>query len=249
MKKKPKLPKPKNKKVDFIIIEKKKMQNGFIYTLACNTCGKKFKRKGYEIKAGVGKYCSNICKGKHFEKFKGAENHTWRGGVIKHSQGYKLVYAPNHPRASKKRPHVYEHILVMEKQIGRYTKKNEQVHHINHKTDDNRIKNLQLVTSEEHIRIHRGWKKEGKKWFKKCSTCKRELEVNKTNFYTRSNGDWISPCKRCANRKKVHICKNCKFCSRCLKNIYAGEKYQIFWEKGKKTKHLKCVKKRRSKYD
>lgn len=65
--------------------------------------------------------------------------------------GYVGIYTPNHPRANKS-GYVREHHLVVEKNIGRYLKHDEVVHHINHNRSDNRLKNLQLMTKKEHDR-------------------------------------------------------------------------------------------------
>jgi hypothetical protein len=69
------------------------------------------------------------------------------------NNGYIEVYCPEHPRA-KSRKYVYEHILVMEKHIGRYLLPNEIVHHKNEIKTDNRIENLQLMTNNEHAALH-----------------------------------------------------------------------------------------------
>lgn len=75
------------------------------------------------------------------------------GYTKKRKDGYVSVFVPNHPNATKDGM-VMEHHLVMEHHIGRYLKKDEVVHHINHIRDDNRIENLQLMTFKEHCRLH-----------------------------------------------------------------------------------------------
>ncbi len=71
----------------------------------------------------------------------GEGNPSWKGGKFKR-KGYVFVYCPSHPRARKS--HVQEHILVMEKIIGRYLLPLETVHHKNGVKDDNKPDNLEL---------------------------------------------------------------------------------------------------------
>jgi len=67
----------------------------------------------------------------------------------------------------------YEHRLLMEKKLGRKLLKNEDVHHLNGDTLDNRLENLQVLTKSEHMRMHSLLPKD--QWaknFDKCIVCK-----------------------------------------------------------------------------
>ena len=56
-----------------------------------------------------------------------------------------MLWTPDHPRAGKGQ-YVFEHILVMERILGRYLLPTESVHHRNGVRDDNRPENLELWT-------------------------------------------------------------------------------------------------------
>lgn len=93
--------------------------------------------------------CSNI------------NNSNWKGGVKK-SNGYVYILSPNHPNCHCD-GYVKRATLVIEKNIGRYLKKGEEIHHkgakypvnsIENKSDD-RLENLQLFSSKgEHSAFH-----------------------------------------------------------------------------------------------
>ena len=90
-------------------------------------------------------------------------NNNWRGGRVlqgenaKHGpindRGYWYIYAPNHPHATKN-GYVAEHIAVATDAIGRPLAKNEVVHHINLKKEDNRPENLVVLTRKAHAQLH-----------------------------------------------------------------------------------------------
>lgn len=69
------------------------------------------------------------------------------------TDGYVAIYFPDHPKSTSE-GYIMEHVLVMECNIGRWLKDNEVVHHKNHKRNDNRIENLQLMTFKEHAKLH-----------------------------------------------------------------------------------------------
>jgi len=73
---------------------------------------------------------------------------NWKGGRSKDARGYiRIFYQEQHPYKGKNQKYVLEHILVMEKIIGRKLSHPEIIHHKNGIPNDNRPENLQLFSN------------------------------------------------------------------------------------------------------
>lgn len=82
----------------------------------------------------------SVNSGKNHPRYKG-------GRYVKN--GYVLIFVPDCPWKRKDNT-MLEHRYIMSVFLGRGLGKNELVHHINGNTQDNRIKNLQIVSPQEH---------------------------------------------------------------------------------------------------
>jgi hypothetical protein len=76
--------------------------------------------------------------------------------------GYRYRYAPEHPKAiGARKLYVAEHRLVMESIIGRILDDKEIVHHKDENTLNNSPDNLEIMTSSEHMKLHKQTSKRG----------------------------------------------------------------------------------------
>ena len=102
---------------------------------ACQFCGTEY------MPRHVGsRFCSRPCMS---TGMRGEHSANWRGGRHVDVNGYAWVRMPDHPRA-KGYGYVKEHVVVMERTIGRFLTRDESVHHINGDRSDNDPSNLQL---------------------------------------------------------------------------------------------------------
>lgn len=137
----------------------------------CVVCGKAHYQRPSQIKQTVyGLTCSVECgkinrakhmkgKGNHQFNVKGKDNASFTGEKKISNYGYVLIYKPEHIY-SNHAGYVFEHILVVEKKIGRHLKRPkykkdwEVCHHKDRCKTNNSIDNLQLITHGEHIALH-----------------------------------------------------------------------------------------------
>jgi cell division protein YceG involved in septum cleavage len=75
------------------------------------------------------------------------------GKKLVRQDGYIWQVAQGHPKATKPGNYVFDHVIVMEKHLGRYLLKGENVHHKNGIRGDNRLENLELWIRPQPIGI------------------------------------------------------------------------------------------------
>lgn len=114
-------------------------------TKICGNCAKRFEERNDEgpKRFRERKTCSISC-GQMLRRDISGRTPTLS------SNGYLIQYLKGGGR-------IYQHRQVMETALGRKLRDNEQVHHKNRNRRDNRLENLQVVTQEQHLRLHQGF--------------------------------------------------------------------------------------------
>lgn len=145
--------------------------------LECPICNKKFQiySNDYRVKHRNKIYCSKKCssialqKGKNInckycnKEFYSTRNdfcsqecaRNYRKEHYKHKLYEENGYIVQYINGYNKKGNAKVHRVVMEQYLGRKLNNDEVVHHINEDKKDNRIENLQVMTREEHSKMHR----------------------------------------------------------------------------------------------
>ena len=87
--------------------------------------------------------------------------------------GYRLLYRPGHPMATKN-GYIMEHRLVMAEHLGRNLLETEVVHHINGEKADNRVENLLVMQASEHNQKTKG----ERRTIINCPCCMARLKLS-----------------------------------------------------------------------
>lgn len=85
---------------------------------------------------------------------RGSSSPSWRGGRRLDAHGYTMVHAGRPKTDCGWEAYVKEHVLVVEKSIGRKLLKHEVVHHIDGCKTSNRVENLFLTNHAGHKDAH-----------------------------------------------------------------------------------------------
>lgn len=96
---------------------------------------------------------------------------------------YTLIKAPaNYPGKKYRGRYAYEHLVEFWKHWGFVPKKGWEIHHVNGNHRDNVLANLQLVTAQEHRKLHGELNKKKHRRKILCGFCYKELII-KGNHY------------------------------------------------------------------
>lgn len=113
-----------------------------VLLFVCEHCGSEFQVVPGLAKYNANRFCSKACEG-------ASRTQASLGKTYRTSDGYIVVFEPDHPCAQPSTGRVMQHVKVVADTLGRPLQPNENVHHKNGKRDDNRPQNLELWVSSQ----------------------------------------------------------------------------------------------------
>lgn len=122
-------------------------QSRFRVSRTCPLCGSIFDTSPSQERI----YCSRACMGAAKYRRPLDRLHNGKPAVLD-NYGYVRIFVPGHPAATRT-GWIFEHRWVVEQALGRYLRRDENVHHVNHIRDDNRPENLQLLSHSAHSSV------------------------------------------------------------------------------------------------
>ena len=115
----------------------------------------------------------------------GSQNHSWKGGTHRHPLGYIKLLIPTHPRADCK-GYVSEHLVVVERALGKYLRPGAHIHHVNGDPSDNRTSNLVVCENHAyHHLLHARARALKRPAFCQVDGCHRPVKIHKHGFCNR----------------------------------------------------------------
>jgi hypothetical protein len=140
--------------------------------------------------------------GHHMRGVHGVDKPNWNGGRKLSKDGYVLILSPDHPRSCK--GYIPEHIVVVERVLGKPLPLGAMVHHSNKIRIDNRPSNLVICQDNDyHQLVHqrmRAFKASGHADWRKCSYCKEYSPIDRVILS--QHHAYHRDCMNAAYRKK-----------------------------------------------
>lgn len=136
---------------------------------------------------------------------RGKDHPSWNGGKTNGPRGYVRVKAEGHPRAHL--GYVYEHILVVERAMGKHLRVTAPVHHINEIRSDNRSENLVACDSNAyhkllHVRAA-AFAACGDPNKRRCRYCNTYDSTDKMTKFCRADYYWHARCATLARKARA----------------------------------------------
>lgn len=136
----------------------------------------------------------------------GALHHNWKGGRKVNDQGYILVAMHGHPRADR-HGYVREHVLIAERALGHFLRRDAQVHHVDQNRANNAAANLVVCHNRAyHALLHqrqRALDACGDPSAHRCSLCSGYDRQEEIVSFSKGKPVWIHPsCQQAYKRRK-----------------------------------------------